>query len=210
MSDSENRLREALRARAPYFKASAALRDRITDAPRTAEWNFWSPQRLSMFAGALASLCALAIFLTLFFTLPSSQDQMLQDIISSHVRSIQVDHLTDVASSDQHTVKPWFTGKLDFSPPVIDLPEAGFALIGGRMDYVGQRNVAALVYKHKQHVINLTMWPQPGADVDQQASSNRGYQVVNWRQKGFAFWAVSDVEAAKLREFATALKTAAR
>ncbi len=208
MNEDENKLSEALRTRAPYYKASAALRARIKETPTPSKWNFWSAQSLSIFAGAMAGVGALVLGLTLFFAAPSAQDRMMQDIISNHVRSIQVDHLTDVASSDQHTVKPWFNGKLDFAPPVIEQPGSGFELVGGRMEYIGQRNAAALIYKYNQHVINLTIWPEQGANADLHTSSDRGYHLLNWRKKGFAYWLVSDLDATKLREFAIALQNA--
>ncbi|MGB8339067.1 MAG: hypothetical protein WCD07_06395 [Burkholderiales bacterium] len=106
MSDNENRLREALRAKAPYYKASDALHDRVSSVEKFTVPPYSSPRRWTMLACAMASVGALALGLSLFFTTPSTQERMMQNIISSHVRSIQVDHLTDVASSDQHTVKP--------------------------------------------------------------------------------------------------------
>jgi anti-sigma factor RsiW len=208
VSDSEDRLKQALRARAPRYRAPDALRESVRAIGRPADRPSWNWPRWSLFAGALASACALALGLTLFFTTPSKHDRILQDIVSSHVRSIQVAHLTDVASSDKHTVKPWFIGKLDFSPPVKDFAEQGFPLVGGRMDYIDQKNVAALIYKHSQHTINLTVWPESNGDTNVQISSVRGYQVANWRKKGFVYWAVSDVEATKLREFASAISSA--
>jgi anti-sigma factor RsiW len=208
MNENEKRLREALRAKAPYYQASDALRERVSSVEKFTPPHYSNPRRWTMFAGAMASVGALAFGLSVFFTTPSAQDRLMQDIISSHVRSIQVDHLTDVASSDQHTVKPWFSGKLDFSPPVIEQPGNNFALVGGRMDYIGQRNAAALIYKHNQHIINLTIWPEQGTNVNLHTSSDRGYHLVNWRQKGFTYWLVSDLDAMILREFAVALQNA--
>jgi anti-sigma factor RsiW len=108
-----------------------------------------------------------------------------------------------VASSDQHTVKPWLSSKLDFSPPVPDLSPAGFPLVGGRMDYLNNRLVAALVYRSRQHVINLFVCPdQHAKKVALEAQSKNGYNVLRWTDSGMAFWAISDVNAADLRQFA--------
>jgi anti-sigma factor RsiW len=124
-------------------------------------------------------------------------------VISSHVRSLLATHLLDVPSSDQHTVKPWFTGKLEFSPPVQDFAERGFSLIGGRLDYVHGRDVAALVYRRNKHLINLFIWPsEAGPTAPVQNFAENGYNVLHWDQGGFSFWAVSDVSTEDLRALA--------
>src|SRR5204862_422806 len=129
-------------------------------------------------------------------------EALLDEVVADHVRSLQVDHLTDVASSDQHTVKPWFNGKLDFAPPVEDHADAGYPLVGGRVDYVGGHTVAALVYQRRQHPINVFVWPHPGGDAELRVAENRGYNAVSWRHSTMAFWVVSDLSAGELREFA--------
>ena len=124
-------------------------------------------------------------------------------VISSHIRSMQADHLTDVLTSDQHTVKPWLSARLDVSPPVRDLKEEGFPLVGGRLDYVDGHPAAAVVYRRAKHVINLFAWASAGkADEAFRAETRQGFNVVTWRRDGITYYAVSDVEADQLAEFA--------
>ena len=128
---------------------------------------------------------------------------MIAEVAAGHARSLLADHLFDVASSDQHTVKPWFQGKIDFSPPVKDLKEQGFALAGGRLDYIDGHTAAALVYRRRQHVINLFIWPaNDAADSAVRTLSRRGYQMSHWIAQSLDFWAVSDLNADELGEFA--------
>lgn len=149
----------------------------------------------------IPSLAALAASLFLVVA-PLQQRSSLQDeIVAGHVRSLLANHLTDVATSDQHTVKPWFNGKIDFSPPVVDLAPQGFPLVGGRVDYIGGRVVAALVYRRHGHLINIFIWPAPA--VATTTSSRDGYNIMSWSKDGLLFSAVSDVNAediGRLRE----------
>ena len=155
-------------------------------------------------AGAAFSAMALAASLILFVSSWSQTPGIDQQLAAAHVRSLLATHLTDVASSDQHTVKPWFLGKLDFAPPVIDLAQKDFPLIGGRLDYVGGRVVAALVYKRHGHVINLFVWP--AGKMAAAAETLDGYHIVSWAQGGFTYAAVSDLNLLELREFQHALE----
>jgi len=137
----------------------------------------------------------------------SSDDRLTQELIGGHVRSLMASHLTDVSSSDQHTVKPWFEGKLDFSPPVADVTEQGFPLVGGRLEYIGNRPVAALVYRHQQHVINLFIWPVTHEeDVRERTLTRQGYQLIHWAEAGMSYWVVSDLNARELQAFVRAVQ----
>jgi anti-sigma factor RsiW len=201
----------AFRAGAPYHRAPAALRARVGRALReTAAGGAAAPVRPERrpgagwrLAGALTAAALVAIVATdLALRVGAAGEGALAgEVVDGHVRSLMEHHLTDVASTDQHTVKPWFNGRLDFSPPVTDFASAGFPLIGGRLDYLAGHPVAALVYGRRLHVINLFVWPDLAQGSDEAAPiTRRGYQIAHGRVAGFAYWAVSDVNAAELRE----------
>ena len=163
----------------------------------------------SWFAVPLALAATVAVMLGLAFLNQggmfdrSRGNALAQDVISSHVRSLLATHLLDVPSTDQHTVKPWFDGKIKFSPPVRDFADQGFRLIGGRLDYINGREVAALVYQRRLHIINLFIWPSESSPTTAAESfAKDGYNVLHWNRDGFEFWAVSDVSAGDLRAFA--------
>jgi anti-sigma factor RsiW len=173
----------------------------IKPAPRAIKpvaW--WRPLGI-----AVAAILILSVFVWRWAPgtpIRSEQNTLLaQEILDSHVRSLMADHLFDVPSTDQHTVKPWFDGKLDFSPPVIDLTPDGFELIGGRLDYIGGRPVATVVYKRRKHVINLSMWPE-NAVSPLHSTMRNGYNLLHWQNGGLEYWAVSDLNPQELQEFA--------
>ncbi|PST19779.1 anti-sigma factor [Rhizobium sp. JAB6] len=145
------------------------------------------------------SLAVLAASLMLVLNVPQQSQTIEDQLLASHVRSMLADHLTDVLTSDQHTVKPWFNGKIDFSPPVVDLAAQGFPLVGGRVDYLDGRVVAALIYRRHGHVINLFIWP--AASGTGRNAEKDGYNFAEWHADGLVFWAISDVAAADLAAF---------
>jgi anti-sigma factor (TIGR02949 family) len=184
-------LRSAIRSNAPYFKAPASLR-RSLAPKRPIPW---------MRPMAVAAAIALMIAATwVALRMRSGRELIAQDVVSGHVRSLMANHLTDVPSSDRHTVKPWFLGKLDFSPEVKDLAAQGFPLVGGRLDYVDGRPAGALVYQRGKHVINLFVWKS--ADRSEGHETLQGYNVVHWNRGGMAYWGVSDLNAGELAQFA--------
>ncbi len=131
-----------------------------------------------------------------------SEASVADAVVAAHVRSLLANHLTDVASSDQHTVKPWFQGKLDYSVSVTDWAAEGFLLVGGRLDYVENTPAASLVYRRAQHVVNLFVWPSKrGGDEPVQRISRRGYNAYCWAKDGMHYWAVSDLNEAELQKF---------
>ena len=153
---------------------------------------------------------ALAASLALFIALPQPRGVPIQEeLVDSHIHSLLASHLTDVESSDRHTVRPWFSGKVDVAPPAVDLADKGFPLIGGRLDYVGNHVVAAVVYRRGGHVINVFVRSAPESeDLPPQAISYRGYNLCQWRQMGTEFWAVTDASRLELEEFAQAYSIA--
>jgi anti-sigma factor RsiW len=202
-------LRQSLRAADLYDRAPESLRNRIAATPPGKAYPAPLPirRRFALKWLAVAAAIAIAAFLgARFFSNIGERQQrnlLAQEIVASHIRSLQPGHLFDVESTDQHTVKPWFDGRLDFSPPVKDLTDQGFPLVGGRLDYLDHHNVAALVYQRRRHFINVFVWPaesKPANLPDRRTID--GYNMISWWHDGMAFGAVSDVSLADLREFA--------
>jgi anti-sigma factor RsiW len=209
----------------PYYKAPAELRERIQSSlrdeiaelptrsisrepqplfprrqprPRTILWETsWNWLAL---AAAIIFAAVIAFTFVPRLQRPGADQFLATQLIASHVRSLMADHLTDVASSDQHTVKPWLDVKLDFAAPVVDLSGDGFPLIGGRLDYLDNHSVAALVYQRRKHFINLFIWPTTPADSkEQKMVEHQGYHLVHWFDGDFTYWAVSDVSVGDLQ-----------
>jgi anti-sigma factor RsiW len=143
-------------------------------------------------------------------TARARRNLLLDTAIADHIRSLQPNHLLDVVSTDRHTVKPWFAGKVEFSPPVLDLAAQGFPLAGGRLDHLDAHTAAALVYHRRQHAINLFIWPNDHAAVSIHPAARDGYNVLAWTDHDLNFLAVSEIPASELQEFATAFRAAGR
>jgi mycothiol system anti-sigma-R factor len=230
--EADTALAHAISRGAPYYKAPAELRQRIQSSLRDAigvsasrsaarenHALLTSPRaegRLSLpgipwnwLALAAAIVLAAIIASSVLPRLRPTSDQFLAtQLIASHVRSLMADHLTDVGSSDQHTVKPWLDTKLDFAPPVVDLSNEGFPLIGGRLDYLDNRPVAALVYGRRKHFINLFVWPAASNESKAPKTITReGYQLLHWADPDFNYWAVSDVNVNDLQTFKQQFET---
>lgn len=186
------------------FTAPARLRRRIDEAIPARPAARTSSRRsvLKGFVMGTALSTAMAATVLVAIVRPDQDQRLLGDIVSAHVRSLQADHLTDVRTSDQHTVKPWFNGKVDIAPPVVDLTAKGFLLLGGRLDYIDGQPVASIVYRRRQHVINLFV--AQTASMEHRAARTdtlQGYNVRRWSDRGLNYWAVSDLAKDELAEF---------
>jgi anti-sigma factor RsiW len=158
-------------------------------------------------AAVLLLMTAAGAFLVANSLRSSHQQRIASAVLAGHIRSLQPNHLIDVPSSDRHTVKPWFQGRLDFSPPVPDLSELGWTLVGGRLDYVDGRPVAVIVYQRRMHNINVFLWPNHGsADDSIRQEEAQGYQILHWNGAEMTYWLVSDLNNAQLLELARALR----
>ena len=210
-------MRQQIAAADLRYAAPASLRQRIEAAlPKTeAPSNVTPmPSRRGVLRGfALGSaVSAMAATGLVAIVLRNEDQQRIEsEIVSAHLRSLQAGHLIDVVSSDQHTVKPWFNGKLDVSPPVIDLTAQGFTLIGGRLDYVVGKPIGAVVYKRRAHIINLFV-AQTSNTEHRSATTDtiQGYNIRHWRDRGLNYWAVSDIGADELAEFGEKFEAAAQ
>jgi anti-sigma factor RsiW len=211
----------------PYFKAPAELRERIQSSLREeiagqpmrngvrgsqVLFRRRQPELRNILAGTpwnWLGLAAAIIFAAIIawnlvprLQRPAADQFLATQLIASHVRSLMANHLTDVASSDQHTVKPWLDAKLDFAPAVVDLSSEGFPLIGGRLDYLDNRAVAALIYQRRKHFINLFVWPAASDETrTPQIITRQGYQLLHWVESDLNYWAVSDINEKELQKF---------
>ncbi len=189
-----------IRTRAPYYEAPPDLQQKIERSLRQESTPASPPThwRWLAIAASLLLLASLTWNIAQLRTRPDPQQSLAANVLSAHIRSLAGTHLLDVPSSDQHTVKPWFNGKLDFSPAVKDLD--GFPLLGGRLEYFDGRPAAALIYGRRKHIINLFTWPSP-APTPAAADTRNGYHLETWFANGMTFWAVSDLNQSELRQF---------
>jgi anti-sigma factor RsiW len=204
-------LRTAIRSAALSYPAPPELAPRVRAAlrrdgrARGAALTPWAWRWASVPAAAFAA-AAVAWLAVVNLNGAGGQRRLLDDLVAGHVRSLMVDHLVDVTSSDQHTVRPWFNGKIDFAPPVADHAASGFPLIGGRVDYVGGRSVAAIVYGHRQHLINVFVWPTGGEQFGPREITVEGYHLLHWADGGLEYWMVSDLNGHELGELAELIR----
>ncbi len=192
----ENRIRQQIAAQVQPGE-SVSWRERVMRA-----WQQWAGVGLGFAFGVALT------FSIVQYRAGDGTDAIEKQLLASHVRSLMVAHLTDVESSDQHSVKPWFTGKLDYAPPVVDLRAQGFPLIGGRLDYLDGRAVAALVYRHGQHTINVYVLPAH-RPLSPQNSALDGFNLARWTQANMQFWAISDINHEEMAKFIRAYQAQA-
>lgn len=206
--EAQETLRSSIQRAGLYERAPGSLRQKVSTefggagtavapvtpiktSPRVSAWRWLAVAAAFVMAAALG-----------WRMLPGGRGEnaYTSEIVDAHLRSLQPGHLMDVVSTDQHTVKPWFDGKLDFAPPVIDLASEGFPLQGGRLDVIRGRSVAVLVYGRRKHVIDVFIWPTAERDSLPASGSKLGYQWLDWRKEGMELYAVSDVNPSDLAE----------
>jgi anti-sigma factor RsiW len=214
---SETMARGQLRYEAPKELVAKVREDLRGEVRETAppvpsrkvviERSRWAAPRVAWWSWAAVAACVLLAAALVSPRIFNTQERTLtREVVADHVRSLMASHLTDVVTSDQHTVKPWFAGKVDFSPEVRDLSPQGFELIGGRLDYVDGRNVAAIVYQRRKHVINLFTWPASESDEQPRTRTQQGFNVIEWRQGRMYYCAVSDLNPQELNSFVNLIR----
>ncbi len=198
-------VRNTIKSSDIYNSAPTHLKKRVSDSLKEAEnsKSFWAGITHQLTYSLPALLLGLVIGWVIMSHLNTqrAESDLLNSLVSAHIRSLMVDHLTDIASSDSHTVKPWFHGRLEFSPPVYDLTRHGYPLIGGRLDYLAGRSTAALVYRHRQHTINLFISPELESFGSMKSARYNGYNVINWREGSLSYWLISDLNLPDLEHF---------
>jgi mycothiol system anti-sigma-R factor len=200
--EGQETLRTTLQRAQLYETAPVVLRRKIRASLPVASPVGFGPLWMPMRWVALVAVSLLLAFVG-WRVLPGLNNQgeyQAAELVDAHLRSLQAGHLTDVTSTDQHTVKPWFDGRLDFAPPVRDFVNDGFPLQGGRLDVLRGRAVAALVYGRRKHVVNVFVWPSSAPDAAPRSGSKLGYQWMEWRKGGMDFCAVSDTSAADIEQ----------
>jgi anti-sigma factor RsiW len=204
-------LRSSLKGESLYYGAPEKLKKRIQSSLRSEAKSEVSPRGFGWRWLTVAASLALMLFIGVVVwrvmsrsVRPSGDELLAQEVVSDHVRSLQMPgHLTDVLSSDQHTVKPWFDGKVNFAPPVKDFANQDFRLFGGRLDYLNNRTVATLIYQRRLHYINLYIWPAAQAGAAGEATMQlQGYNLIHWTSSGMNYWAISDLNNVELHDFA--------
>jgi anti-sigma factor RsiW len=207
--DERLALRKAIGSQIPRFEAPDVLRARVRTALRETESNrprIAGRPAVRRWLAMAASIAAVAIGSWQLAVIHTTSSALADEVFTSHVRSLMPGHLNDVVSSDQHTVKPWFNGRLDFSPPVHDFVGRGYPLLGGRLDYLHGRPVAALVYGRRQHIINVFLWPESGPAHEDRPLERQGYHLLHWTTAEYSYWVASDLGLSELTGFAKLLQ----
>jgi anti-sigma factor RsiW len=200
-------VRAAIKEEAPYFQAPPSLQNRIRSSVRRESKAATTPERLWRILAIAAMLAMVLVagraLLRVLLPLRADDAVLTRELLASHVRSQMLPgHRVDIESSNQHVVKPWFEGKLDFSPTVKDFTDQGFPLLGGRLDYLDSRPVAALVYKRREHLINVFIWPSTaGSEAAPGKLTLQGYHLIHWTQAGMNYWAISNLNESELQDF---------